>query len=372
MATLKRCGFASIILLTTFLSHAQVRKYANEFLNIGVGSRGISMGGAQVASVNDATAGYWNPAGLALVKGNAHVMAMHNRYFDGIGSFNYLGIAIPSKSKKNIVMGVNVIRFAIDDIPNTLFLFDSDGKPNFNNITSFSSADYAALFSIAKSKEIRNGAALRYGGSAKIIHRKIGSFASAWGFGVDLGVQYQKNRFTFAAAAKDITTTYTSWSFNFTEREKEQLFLTSNKIPVKSSEITAPRLVLGAAYKLPINKTSSLTAEVNADLTFDGKRNVVLASNAINADPKIGVEYNLKDILKIRAGVYNFQQAYVNGDPTNKETKWIFQPGAGIGFKLNEVYIDYALSNLANQDNALISHVFTLRLDLVKKIKAKK
>ncbi len=372
MATLKKFGFFLSILLINNLSNAQIRKYANEFLNIGVGSRGIAMGGAQVASVDDATAGYWNPAGLALVRNNAHVMAMHNRYFDGIGSFNYLGIAIPSKSKKNITMAVNLIRFAIDDIPNTLFLFDSDGKPNFNNITSFSSADYAALFSIAKSKQASNNSVLRYGGTAKIIHRKIGSFASAWGFGVDLGVQYQKNRFTFAAAAKDITTTYTSWSFNFTEREKEQLFLTSNKIPVKSSEITAPRLVIGAAYKLPISKSSSLTAEVNADLTFDGQRNVALSSSAINADPKIGVEYNLKNVLKIRAGIYNFQKAYVDGDPTNKETKWIFQPGAGIGFKLNEVYIDYALSNLANQGSALISHVFTLKLDLIKKVTPKK
>ncbi len=31
----------------------QFRKYSNEFLNIGAGARGLSMGSAQVASVND-------------------------------------------------------------------------------------------------------------------------------------------------------------------------------------------------------------------------------------------------------------------------------------------------------------------------------
>ena len=50
---------------TTF---AQFRKYSNEFLNIGAGARGLAMGSAQVASVQDGTAGYWNPAGLIGVK----------------------------------------------------------------------------------------------------------------------------------------------------------------------------------------------------------------------------------------------------------------------------------------------------------------
>ena len=40
------------------------QKYSNEFLSIGVGAKNFSMGNAVVASVNDVTAGYWNPAGL--------------------------------------------------------------------------------------------------------------------------------------------------------------------------------------------------------------------------------------------------------------------------------------------------------------------
>ena len=48
----------------------QFRKYSNEFLNVGAGARGLAMGGAQVASVKDGTAGYWNPAGLAHIEDN--------------------------------------------------------------------------------------------------------------------------------------------------------------------------------------------------------------------------------------------------------------------------------------------------------------
>ena len=41
------------------------QKYSNEFLSIGVGARAQGMGNAFIASVDDVTAGYWNPAGLA-------------------------------------------------------------------------------------------------------------------------------------------------------------------------------------------------------------------------------------------------------------------------------------------------------------------
>ncbi len=57
-----------LLLLCPFAGSAQFRKYSNEFLNIGAGARGLAMGNAQVASANDATAGYWNPAGLVGVK----------------------------------------------------------------------------------------------------------------------------------------------------------------------------------------------------------------------------------------------------------------------------------------------------------------
>src|SRR5580700_4787066 len=40
------------------------------FLNVGVGARGLGMGGAYTALGDDADAIYWNPAGLAQVSGH--------------------------------------------------------------------------------------------------------------------------------------------------------------------------------------------------------------------------------------------------------------------------------------------------------------
>ena len=113
----------SLVLTTAlFLSFsvtAQFRKYSNEFLNIGVGARGFAMGSAQVATVQDGTAGYWNPAGLTGVKDHASVSAMHAEYFSGIGKFDYASLAFPLAGNKR-TLGITAIRFGVDDIPNTL------------------------------------------------------------------------------------------------------------------------------------------------------------------------------------------------------------------------------------------------------------
>src|ERR1700750_3256197 len=91
-------------LLTTFLSiasFAQFRKYSNEFLNIGAGARGLAMGSSQVASVQDGTAGYWNPAGLAGVKDHPNVNLMHAEYFAGIGKYDFASVALPLSGNKS-------------------------------------------------------------------------------------------------------------------------------------------------------------------------------------------------------------------------------------------------------------------------------
>ena len=109
--------------------------------------------------------------------------------------------------------------------------------------------------------------------------------------------------------AKDVSTTFNAWSFSFTDQEKEVLYLTNNDIPVKSTEMTAPRLVLGSAYTANFNDNLALTAELNMEFSFDGRRNVLLSSSAVNIDPRMGIELGFKELLFGRVGIYNFQQA---------------------------------------------------------------
>ncbi|HQD08522.1 MAG TPA: PorV/PorQ family protein [Flavihumibacter sp.] len=364
-------GLIFIVLLLPFVSQAQFRKYSNEFLNIGAGARGLAMGSAQVASVADGTAGYWNPGALAQVRDQPQVSLMHAEYFAGIGKYDYGNIAIPLSDGKRTI-GLSVLRFAVDDIPNTVFLVEPDGTINFDNITTFSSADYAFLFSYAQKVKMKDpDRHLNLGFNAKIIHRKAGEFAKAWGFGFDAGVQYIHKRLQVGVVARDVTTTFNAWTYNISDRMREVFYVTQNDIPVKSTELTAPKLIAGASYNFKLNSKISLLAEGNLDFTFDGRRNTVISSKAVSIDPKIGLEATYKNIIFVRGGINNFQKALEDEDSTYSKKVWIYQPAIGAGFRLQNVSIDYAFTNLANQSNPLYTHVFSLKLDLVKKNKKK-
>ncbi|NOT51629.1 MAG: PorV/PorQ family protein [Chitinophagaceae bacterium] len=358
--------FCLALLTTVFCvsANAQFRKYSNEFLNIGAGARGLAMGGAQIASVSDGTSGYWNPAGLVGIKDHPQINLMHAEYFAGIGKYDYASIVFPTANNKRTI-GITGLRFAVDDIMNTLFLVEPDGSLNYNNIQSFSSADYAFIFSIAQKLKESEKKNVHLGVNAKVIHRSVGKFAKAWGFGLDVGLQILKNRWKFGIAARDVTSTFNAWSFTFTEREKEVLYLTNNEIPVKSTELTAPRLVLGVARDFKLGKKLSLLAEANVDVTFDGQRNTLISADPVSADPKLGLELNVNNIFFLRGGINNFQRALADEDTVNQKRVWIYQPSAGVGFKISNVTIDYAYTNLANQSNPLFTHVFSLRLDMI-------
>ncbi len=355
-----------LTLLITFFSltsSAQFRKYSNEFLNIGAGARGLAMGSAQVASVKDGTAGYWNPAGLVNVKDYPQINLMHAEYFAGIGKYDYASVVFPTAGNKRTI-GITGLRFAVDDIMNTLFLVEPDGSINYNNIQAFSSADYAFIFSFAQKMKQTERKNVQFGVNAKVIHRSVGKFAKAWGFGLDAGLQIHTNKWKFGIAGRDITSTFNAWSFTFTEREKEVLYLTNNEIPVKSTELTAPRLVLGIARDFKLGKKSSLLAEANLDVTFDGQRNTLISADPVSADPKLGLELNISNIFYLRGGINNFQRALSDGDTVNQKKVWIYQPSAGAGFAIGNVTIDYAFTNLANQSNPLFTHIFSLKLNM--------
>jgi hypothetical protein len=353
-------------LLFSNIANAQFRKYSNEFLNIGAGARALGMGGAQLASVKDATAGYWNPAGLAQVKNDPLATIMHAEYFGGIAKYDYAAVALPIQDNKR-TLGVSLLRFAVDDIPNTLFLVEPDGSLNYNNIQSFSSADYAMLLSFAQTVKETDDYSINAGLNAKVIYRKVGKFANAWGFGLDAGVQLQHKKWSVGLVAKDVTTTFNAWKFKFNEKEKEALYLTKNDIPLNSTEITAPRLALGGAYNFEFSDNFKLAAEANVDVTFDGKRNTVFSGNTVSIDPHIGIEASIKDGFFVRAGLTNFQKALSDGDTLNQKKVWIYQPSLGAGFKIKKINVDYAFTNLANQSNPLYTHVVSLRINFGKK-----
>lgn len=334
---------------------AQV-KYSNEFLDLGVGARALGMGNASIANIKDVTSGYWNPAGLLNLENNLEVGLMHSEYFAGIASYEYGGIGFKIDEKS--AAGITVLRFGVDDIPDTRQLVDANGNFDYNKIKTFSSTDNAFLLSYARQMGPDN---LTIGGNVKIVYRNVGDFANAIGFGLDLSGQYHKDNLKLGVVLRDITGTWNAWSFN--NEELEEVFIaTGNEVPTNSIEVTAPRAILAVGYEYKINEKFGVYPELDLALTFDGKRNVLLSTNPISIDPKFGFEANYREIIFLRGGLGNFQKETEIGG----ETKWSMQPNMGVGVKLKKVAIDYALTNIGD-NTSLYSNVFSLRIGINKR-----
>lgn len=333
-------------------------KYSNEFLSLGVGGRALGMGSAQVSQVNDVTAGYWNPAGLVMAKGDIQIAFMHNEYFAGIAKYDYLGLTAPIDSMRHI--GVSMLRFGIDDIANTIDLKDQDGNINYDRITGFSAADYAFLISFASKTRITG---LHYGANVKIIHRKVGDFAKAWGFGLDAGLQYTSGEWRIGAMLRDVTSTFNAWSYTLDDRTKDVFTETGNDIPENGLELTLPRLIPGVSREFVLKKFSIAPA-IDLEMTFDGKRNTLVKTNFASIDPRVGIETGYNHLVFLRVGVSNFQEV----TDTDGKKKTTVQPNLGVGIRLKSLSLDYALTNIGNSNN-LYSNVFSIRLNIYKQKK---
>lgn len=346
--------FALLLIILPGLLFAQGRKYSNEFLNIGVDARALGMSNSVIASVDDVTAGYWNPAGLANVKDSWQAAAMHAEYFASIAQYDYLSYAQPVDALSTV--GFTFIRFGVDDILDTTELIDNDGNVDYDRLSRFSAADYALIGSYARrSSKDPN---FSYGGNVKIIYRQIGDFANAIGFGFDIGAQYKIDDWEFGGTMRDVTSTFNSW--NFDEDKLQQLEDLGNERPDENLELTIPRLLLGVGRSFQLNEKYSLHTEFNFDITFDGQRNTLVTANFGNIDPGFGFELGYRKFAFLRGGVGNVQRTRDFDNSLN----YTLQPNLGLGFNYRGISIDYALTDIGNASDALYSNIFSLKFDL--------
>ncbi len=200
--------FLAATLLLLGLSHpALAGRYAGEFLALGGGARGLSMGQAMVAGSNDAFSAFWNPAGLALVDRRS-VSGMATSQFgslgDALGTMAHLGLTWPVGGAN---LALNYTRFQVGDIPRYPAYSDQDytfeerrrlieeagGLP----AGYFGSADEALVFSFAKRNEpvLQFGWIYRdiplsmpFGFNVKAVRSTLDG-SSGSGLGLDAGLQ---------------------------------------------------------------------------------------------------------------------------------------------------------------------------------------
>ena len=334
-------------------------KYSNEFLQIGVGADALGQSNAVVASTKGVNATYWNPAGLALTTKWLEVTGMHSEYFAGIAKYDFLALAHAIDAKS--ALGFSMVRFAVDNIPNTTQLIDNGGNVNYDKISLFSAADYAFSLSYARKLKVEG---LRVGGSMKLVHRTVGSFAHSWGFGLDAGIQYDTKKYVkFGLMARDISSTFNAWIFTLDDQTKKVFSMTNNTIPKNGMEYTLPRFIFGTQGKFPIGtKGDYVAGEIDLDLTTDGKRNVLISASPFSIDPHIGLEVGVRKFFMFRCGVGNMQHI----TNFNKTKSLTFQPNIGVGVQFASVTLNYAFTDIGDKSAALYSNIFSLNILLDK------
>jgi hypothetical protein len=334
-------------------------KYSNEFLAIGIGADALGLANSVVAQTNSVNSGYWNPAGLTGVDKWLEVGLMHSEYFAGIAKYDYLGLAHSIDEKSTI--GFTAIRFAVDDIPNTTQLIDNNGNIDYDRISTFTAADYGFLLSYARKSKIEG---LSIGGNFKVIYRKVGDFATCWGFGLDAGAQYHtKNKWKFGLMARDVTSTFNAWIFTLDQETQEVFLTTGNELPENGLELTLPRLIFAGYKKFDLGqKGIYASAEIDLDITTDGNRNTILHSSVFSVDPHLGIAVGFKNYVALRAGISNMQ--YVKNFDDSRSLN--IQPNIGIGLNFRNFYLDYAFTDIGDASVALYSHVISLRIKLEK------
>ncbi len=349
-------GAAAALALPAAAQSSKTPKYSNEFLNLGVGARALGMGKVQVSLATDATAGYWNPAGLANQTHKYDGVLMHSELFSGVVKNDYAAFSMPLDDKSAI--GVSLLRLGVDNIADTRALVNEYGYVDYSKIEYFSVADYALLLSYARKLGPEG---LSVGANGKLIYRNIGKFANGYGFGIDAGVQYNHKGWNLGLMARDITTTFNAWSINGDEYQKGLDARQANlkdEIPKNSTEITLPRFVLGVGRRFELPKQFSALVAADFEATTDGQRGTPISTKAVSVNPSAGVELGYRNLVFLRGGAGNYQQI---SSVVDLSKQWKGQYSLGAGVAVSGLRVDLALSRLAveklgntSQTNSLI------------------
>lgn len=348
-------------LCSTALYDAQiVRKYSNEFLNIGAGARGLAMGGSVISNQDDVYSPMWNPAGLTGIDQDWQGAAMHAEYFESIAKYDYIAFAKPLDNKGG-VLGISVVRLGIDNILNTTQMIDSEGNIDYDKISKFSQADYAGIISYGFHPGGNHR--ISVGVNAKMVYRNVGKFASGFGFGFDIGGSYTtETNWKIGGMMRDVTTTVNFWKVN---QEKLSAVVNGeefNPAPKDKLELTMPKLNVGVSKNFVLNRDLELLPEAGINVDF-AKTAALISTDFASISPYAGAELKFQDLIFVRLGINRFQNIT---DIEDLKRKVSFQPSAGIGIQYKGLTLDYAITNSGIGGSNFYSNFFSLRLDMGK------
>ena len=274
------------LLFFACLSASGAEKYAGEFLNLGAGARPLGMGGSFVAISDDATAAYWNPAGLGGLD-RTELAFMHASIF-GLDSYHFLNCVQPLGGVGTF--GLSWIRLGIDDIPMTTLQKSGNMSASNRPYIYGYMQDTENAFILSYGKRLRTdipvgdyqsgGTDLQIGVNAKFLYNSVsGIERNAIGFGGDIGaiwrIMTKTGDLSLGAVVQDFF--------------KTRIFWNTTSSP-SHTDIIPRNLKVGAAYtrQLP-GLCSQITLAIDADTRY-------------GMEMHYGLEYTLGSVLSLRMG----------------------------------------------------------------------
>lgn len=290
-----------------------------QFLKIGVGGRASAMGDAFVAVANDASALYWNPAGLTLFKDN-QVMFSHNEWVVDI-KHDFLG-AVYHMDGTN-TFGVSLISLRTNDMPVT-----TEFAP-FGTGESFSYSDMAIAVSYARKMTDQ----FSFGGSVRYMEESLDKLKMR-AVMIDLGTFYYTGLGStrFAVAVTNFG--------NQMAPDGDVVLWGKRKVSEWQSFSPPTMFRIGFAFEPYQDAEHKVTTSIQLNHPNDNSENVSL-----------GAEYTWNSMLFLRGG-YKF-----NVDEQN----YTFGAGVNVPINIADFTLDYAYSNFTKLGTA---HRFSIILGL--------
>lgn len=290
-----------------------------QFLKIGVGGRAAALGEAFVAISDDASALYWNPAGLAQFNTN-EVIFSHNIWLVDI-NHDFLGVVYHLDNDNTF--GASLTAVTMDDMPVT-----TEFAP-FGTGEYFGFSDVALSLSYARKMTEQ----FSFGGTVKYIEETLDKLKMR-GVMLDLGTYYKTGLGSTRFAV-------TVSNFGAELAPDGEVVLIGSRTNSEWQSFSPPTIFrIGFAFEPYENEEHRITTSIQLNHPNDNSENVVL-----------GAEYGWQKILFLRGG-YKF-----NVD----EQDFSFGAGFHTPISIAEFTLDYAFANFQRLGSA---HRFSIILGL--------
>jgi len=296
---------------------AQSSPYVNDFLQMGLGTRALGMGGAPFVSIaDDPSAIYWNPAGLTQIP-RKEVEATYRQRYGGLFKDQEISSVFPMNKS---AFGFSYFQTTVGDVPVVRELSQSEENSFVSNAgdlpaASFSNTRDSALFMSWADVPIEN---LSIGVTGKIINRNFLDTLHAWGYGLDSGALYRKGPWGLGLSFQDLLQGL-KWKGNDPNTNEDLSYNESAQIGVR----------MGVSYTMQvIEGGTTLTGSLSGERVGSGFW------------PRLGTEFNYR-FIRFRGGL-----SINASDPQSDsgfKSSYTYQPSFGLGATVKSFELEYGL-----------------------------